>query len=216
MLSKLKNNILQVSISILIALYTFGLLGIITKFQPIDFLSLTPLNLVANVFLLLINFKNATTKLYFLFICIIIVGFFIEVVGVNTGLIFGSYHYDGTLGWKLLQTPIIIGVNWLLLTTAVVYSLCKWIKNKIWLSIASAFTLLFLDILIEPVAMKYGFWSWLANDVPIRNYVAWFFISLIFCYTITFFKGSSSNKFAIYILSIQFIFFGIFNILIWI
>lgn len=216
MLSKFKNNTLQISIVVLIAFYAFGLLGIISKFEFIDFLSLTPLNLITNIFLVLINFKNASKQLYILFVCIVLVGFFIEVVGVNTGFIFGNYHYDNTLGWKLFQTPVIIGVNWLLLTTSVVYSFSEVIKNKFLLVFLSALTLLVLDILIEPVAMKYGFWSWVANEVPIRNYVAWFFISLIFCYTIAFFKGESSNKFAVYILLIQFIFFGILNILIWI
>jgi putative membrane protein len=58
---------------------------------------------------------------------IAVAGFFIEAIGVNTGLIFGNYVYKTTLGWKFLETPLIIGVNWILLTCSVVYS----IENKI-------------------------------------------------------------------------------------
>jgi putative membrane protein len=42
---------------------------------------------------------------------IAVAGFFIEAIGVNTGLIFGNYVYKTTLGWKFLETPLIIGVN---------------------------------------------------------------------------------------------------------
>jgi hypothetical protein len=52
---------LKVSIIILIAFYISGVIGILTN-QTIDFLSLTPLNLVINVALLFLNHQNGTNK----------------------------------------------------------------------------------------------------------------------------------------------------------
>ena len=206
---------LKVSIIILIAFYISGVIGILTNNQTIDFLSLTPLNLVINVALLFLNHQNGTNKQAIVFLIIAVAGFFIEAIGVNTGLIFGNYVYKTTLGWKFLETPLIIGVNWILLTCSVVYSIENKIKSNLGIAFVSACLLVLLDILIEPVAIQYNFWSWNETIVPIKNYIAWFIISFIFCYAIAYYKGESKNNLAPYLLILQFMFFGIFNFMIW-
>ena len=206
---------LKVSIIILIAFYISGIVGILTKNQTIDFLSLTPLNLLVNATLLLLNHQKGTNKQWLVFLIIAVIGYFIEVIGVTTGVIFGDYFYKTTLGWKLFETPLIIGVNWMLLTYGVVYTIGVKIKNTIGIAFASAFVLVALDILIEPVAIKYDFWIWKQAIVPFKNYIAWFFISFILCYIVAHYKSVSKNNFAPYLLVMQFIFFGIFNFMIW-
>ena len=206
---------LKVSIVILIAFYISGIVGILTKNQTIDFLSLTPLNLLVNATLLLLNHQKGTNKQWLVFLIIAVIGYFIEVIGVTTGVIFGDYFYKTTLGWKLFETPLIIGVNWMLLTYGVVYTIGIKIKNTIGIALASAFVLVALDILIEPVAIKYDFWTWKQAIVPFKNYIAWFFISFILCYIVAHYKSVSKNNFAPYLLVMQFIFFGIFNFMIW-
>jgi putative membrane protein len=206
---------LKVSIIILIAFYISGIVGILTKNQTIDFLSLTPLNLLVNATLLLLNHQKGTNKQWLVFLIIAVIGYFIEVIGVTTGVIFGDYFYKTTLGWKLFETPLIIGVNWMLLTYGVVYTIGVKIKNTIGIALASAFVLVALDILIEPVAIKYDFWIWKQAIVPFKNYIAWFFISFILCYIVAHYKSVSKNNFAPYLLVMQFIFFGIFNFMIW-
>ena len=206
---------LKISIIILIAFYISGIVGILTKNQTIDFLSLTPLNLLVNATLLLLNHQKGTNKQWLVFLIIAVIGYFIEVIGVTTGVIFGDYFYKTTLGWKLFETPLIIGVNWMLLTYGVVYTIGIKIKNTIGIALASAFVLVALDILIEPVAIKYDFWTWKQAIVPFKNYIAWFFISFILCYIVAHYKSVSKNNFAPYLLVMQFIFFGIFNFMIW-
>ena len=206
---------LKISIIILIAFYVSGIIGILTNNQTIDFLSLTPLNLLINAVLLFLNHQNGNNKQVIVFLIIAVVGFFIEAIGVNTGLIFGNYVYKTTLGWKFLETPLIIGVNWILLTCAVVFTVESKIKSTLGLAFVSAFILVLLDILIEPVAIQYDFWSWNEVIVPIKNYVAWFIISFIFCFAIAYYKGESKNNLAPYLLILQFVFFGIFNFMIW-
>jgi bisanhydrobacterioruberin hydratase len=207
----LKKYKFKISILLLIAFYVSGIFGILLHIKTIDFLSLTPLNLLVNMILLLLNHQNGTTKQWILFAIIILAGFCIELIGVNTGLIFGSYTYGKTLGLKLLGTPIIIGVNWLILTYSVVYTFSKNIQNKIILALISATILVLLDFLIEPVATNYDFWSWILIDIPFKNYIAWFIIGFVFTYIINHFKGQSKNNFAPYLLFFQFIFFIIFN-----
>ena len=215
MLNNIANLKFKISIGSLIAFYFFGIAGILTNNQTINFLSLTPLNLIVNLFLLLINHQNGTKIQWVVFTFIAIFGFFLVVIGVNTGYIFGDYVYESTLGWKLFNTPLIIGINWLILSYSVVYTFSRFVNRKIITAFLGACVLLLLDILIEPVAMNYGFWTWNNNTVPLKNYVAWFCISFFLCYIISLFKGESKNKLATYLLILQFIFFGIFNFVIW-
>jgi putative membrane protein len=115
------------------------------------------------------------------------------------------------LGWKVFETPLMIGVNWILLTYATVYSLEKYIQTKWILALFSSFVLVTLDFLIEPIAITYDFWTWTNGQIPIQNYVAWYVVGVVFCFALAQFKKDSFNTFAPFLLLIQFLFFGILN-----
>jgi putative membrane protein len=215
MLDNIKNLKLKISIAIIFAFYISGIIGILSNSQTIDFLSLTPLNLLVSLFVLLYNHQNGTPKQWLVFFIVAVLGYFVEVVGVNTGIIFGEYTYQTTLGWKVLETPVMIAVNWLILTYAVVYTLGKKIKNTLYLALLSAVVLVILDFLIEPVAIKYNFWIWASDTVPVENYIAWFVVSFGLCYLMAHDKEKAKNDLAPYLLILQFVFFGIFNLALW-
>jgi len=215
MFESVKKYKLKISIALLVAFYVSGLIGILTKTTAIDFLSLTPLNLLINVILLFINHEKGRTIQWLVFFIIGILGFFIEVIGVNTGVVFGEYIYGNTLGWKIFETPLIIGVNWMMLTYAVVYTTGNSITNNILKALFCAAILVALDFLIEPVAIAYDFWTWSNIAVPLKNYLAWFGIGFVFCYILCHFKKESNNALAPFLLLLQFIFFGIFNLALW-
>ena len=59
-----------------------------------------------------------------------------EILGVNYGLIFGKYDYGDNLGLKLLGVPLLIGLNWVVLTFICGSISNHFIKNK-YLSILS-------------------------------------------------------------------------------
>lgn len=210
MLYKIIQHKFLLSIALVIAFYISGIIGIATKAETIDFLSLTPLHLLIILILLLLNHQNFESKQWIVFLGIAVAGFFIEVLGVNTGVIFGNYEYGKTLGFKLFGTPLIIGANWLVLVYSVVYTFGNCIKNRYLLAACASAILVFLDFFIEPVAIAFDFWHWNGIDVPIRNYVAWYIISFVFCILIVKYKKDSKNKLATYLLFFQFLFFGFF------
>ena len=35
-----------------------------------------------------------------------------------------------------------------------------------------------MDFVIEPIAIKYDFWSWEGNEIPLFNYLTWFVFSV--------------------------------------
>jgi putative membrane protein len=144
---------------------------------------------------------------------IYLVSFTVEAIGVNTGQIFGQYKYGRTLGIKLFNTPLVIGINWLILTYSTAL-LVKDIKFGIFgNALLAAFMLVALDVLIEPVAIRTGMWSWVDNKIPIQNYAAWFCLSYIFVLALLASKAKLRNEFAPYVFVIQLAFFSLANLI---
>ena len=107
------------------------------------------------------------------------IGLFIEILGVNFKVIFGEYSYGETLGFKILKTPIIIGLNWLSLSLAC-FGIASYIfKPKHLVVLGASFLMVFVDYIIEPIAIVLDFWHWKDDTVPVQNYVSWFLVSII-------------------------------------
>ena len=166
-------NKTTISIVVLIILYAVGIIGIKSGTFG-DILSLTPLNLLVSLALLLWNHEKWDGKFVVAIAIVAIAGFFVEVAGVQTGVIFGEYTYGKTLGWQWLDVPLVMAVNWLILVycaAAVVSQRAEW---DIWLkAFAGAVIMVSMDFLIEPVAIRYDFWSWANTVIPTQNYLAW-------------------------------------------
>jgi len=125
------------------------------------------------------DLKNTWKKLI-VFLLIYWGGFFIEYIGTTTGLLFGDYSYGEVLGWKWLGVSLIIGVNWYAIVLASVNFARLFFKNKWLVSLAGASLCVVMDLIIEPVAIEYKFWTWHSGEIPVFNYVTWFIFALIF------------------------------------
>jgi len=137
-------------------MYAVGLIGILTskdKSSQLFFLSLTPLNLVVNILMLLSFHKRWNSKFVLSSVFIALAGFFIEVVGVKTGAIFGNYFYGSSLGFKILEVPIMMTLNWFLLIYCTATILHK-VKNIFVFAFFGATTITLLDTLIEPLCSQ--------------------------------------------------------------
>jgi putative membrane protein len=42
--------------------------------------------------------------------------------------------------------------------------------------ISVALLMTFFDFMMEPAAIKLGYWTWIEVEVPLQNYVAWFIL----------------------------------------
>lgn len=196
---------------LLVVVHTVGVIGFWSAYKQY-FIMLTPLNLVLSAFVL-VNAHRDFKPGFWLFCAVcFLVGFVVELVGTQTGLLFGHYYYGNTLGWKIGNTPVIMGVNWLILvySSGVVihkFKLPVWAKSTL-----AALIMVALDYLIEPVAMRYDFWHWQGGIIPLQNYLMWFVIAfglLVFFYRLNFEK---ENPLAIVLLGVQFAFFGALSI----
>ena len=160
----------------------FNVTGSIALFIPAlktTVLTLTPFNLLVTFFLFYWANNDFSINLIRTGIVIFFIGLFIEILGVNFKVIFGEYSYGETLGFKILKTPIIIGLNWLSLSLAC-FGIASYIfKPKYLVVLGASFLMVFVDYIIEPIAMVLDFWHWKDDTVPVQNYVSWFLVSII-------------------------------------
>jgi putative membrane protein len=214
----------EIATAIAILFHSIGLIGLLF-FEKTFFLAATPFNLLLS-FALLIWTQQDKNKYFFLFLAAcFIVGIVVEVIGVNTGFLFGDYSYGNVLGPKLKNVPVLIGVNWFLIVYCCgisIHTLLMKAINRIAADsgktpmamkalsviIDGATLAVFFDWLMEPVAVKLGYWVWNGDgSIPMLNYICWFVISLLLLMVFHFAKFNKQNKFAVNLLLIQLMFF---------
>jgi len=205
-----KNVLPEIKVKLSIALfYSVGILGFLLPWSRNIFITMTPFALLLSTYLLAAYHNRYQLKEAVVFCSIFILGFCIEVIGVNTGLIFGDYSYGGALGIKLFSTPLLIGLNWLFLTYTAT-SISEIITRKAALQIIIAPSIMLIyDLILEQLAPKMDMWSWMAQSVPIQNYIAWWIIGFVFVFLIKFFKIETRNPLAPLLFICQFLFFAI-------
>lgn len=133
------------------------------------------------------------------------VTFLLEAAGVHTGAIFGDYSYGDVLGASLFSVPLVIGFNWVL----VVLGGLRAVQNLPgWAAVPSAagITVIF-DWILEPLAIRLGYWSWNWDGVPPRNYLAWFIISMFAAALFRMLRIRLVSRLPVYYLAIQTAFF---------
>ncbi len=211
MWSKIKTYQWHISVLLLLIFNGAGIFGVLLSEDPISFLELTPLNLIISAVILYYNHTQWSKSQILVLISVAILGFLVEVLGVQTGKVFGAYFYEETLGWKLWDVSLIIGLNWALLTYFAVYTLSFKIQSVFLKAFLASILLVGLDILIEPIAIQYDFWEWESETIPIQNFIAWWFIALVFSLGIAYTQKESTNKIAPVLFLIQVLFFGILN-----
>jgi len=194
---------------LLTVIYVVGLLGFMGFLNIEDFEKLTPFNLLFSLIILLSHHKSWNPKtILFLFI-IFFSGYLIELLGVKTSLIFGNYQYGESLGIKIFDVPLMIGVNWVMLVYAAGV-IANLLPFPVWLKIVLASLLMvLLDFFIEPFAMQYDLWNWENNTVPLKNYTGWFFCGLVMQSLFFFMKIEKQNVVAVWLYACQYIFFVI-------
>jgi putative membrane protein len=186
-----------------------GIIGISSSYQD-WFLQLTYLNLFLYFVLILFNIKQLSYKFFLAFSIPFFIGFITEFLGTNYGWFFGEYLYGENLGTKIGGVPIMICINWGVLTiiTADIAKLVH--KNIFVVAIIGAFLMTALDVVIEVSAPRFDFWEFKNTVVPLKNYVAWFIISFIAHLLYHQFNIKTNTKISVHIFIAITLFFAVF------
>lgn len=193
-------------------LWLFTISGIIGILSPAKdwFLMLTPLNLSLSFVILCIHLKGVSKHTVHALAIPFLLGFITEALGVNYGLLFGTYSYGANLGFKVLGVPLIICVNWCMLTM-VTADLAKYLSKNKWIRIgAGAFIMTLLDVVIEVSAPRFDFWAFEGGIVPLQNYLAWFAIASLAHLGYQSYEVDSKAKISFHVFASIFVFFAVF------
>ena len=114
-----------------------------------------------------------------LFVTACAIAFAAEWLGSSTGLIFGSYQYSESLGFKLLgSVPWLIPLAWFMVAYPswfVAGLLSQSVASRIAIAALAVTT---YDLSLEPRMVADGAWIWrdhgLYFGVPLSNFVGWF------------------------------------------
>lgn len=212
----------DIATAVAVFFHAIGMIGLL-YYDKAFFIRATPFNLLLSFALLLWTQEEKDARFLFFAFCCFSVGLIAELIGVNTGLLFGDYAYGNALGFRWQQVPLLIGVNWFIIIYCCgisVHTLLTKLINRLQLEegdprrsikalsvIFDGATLaVFFDWLMEPVAVKLGYWSW-AGAIPLFNYLCWFIVSLLLLAVFHLIKFKKQNKFAVNLLLIQLMFF---------
>jgi putative membrane protein len=197
----------KIPILVIVILHLVGIAGMLSQHKAF-FNSMSAIHLAICFIFLVGSMKKKDAAFVATFLSCYLIGFAAEWIGVHTGYLFGNYSYGSVLGPKLDAIPLLIGINWYLLAIS-----SHWLVSKFKQSIAASVFLAAglmtgIDVLIEPVAVDLGFWSWQGSDIPWTNYLCWFVVSLPMQW-ICFSWHKENNLLAGWLLLMQLLFFGI-------
>lgn len=175
-------------------------------------------------FLLIWNQPKPNKAFLLFLLAAFLTGMGSEMIGVNTGKLFGCYQYGQVLGPHFNGVPWLIGVNWFVMVYCsgiIMQKLIDWLgakyeesgghlsKRMITLSLVldGALLTVFFDWVMEPVAVKLGFWQWEGGVIPFFNYLCWFLISAALLLLFRYLRFEKTNHFAVHLFIIQLLFF---------
>lgn len=196
------------TILLFVFIYAVGVAGIGIPLTQRIFIILIPVALLLSFIAIMLFHKSLRSRnTRFVFFTVILVSYLVEVVGVNSQVIFGKYIYGDGLGLKVFGTPLMIGINWAMLVYCSA-SIMERFRFPLVLQVLFASVLMILyDVILEQVAPFLDMWYWNGNTVPLQNYVVWFVLALIFHTMVKWKKVKTENPLASAIFICQFLFF---------
>ncbi len=196
---------------VIIIFAVFYLVGVIGHILPLTrkiMFNLTPVVLFVSSLVIYFYFESKQKDKFNVWIIgTYLFTFVAEVIGTNTGLLFGKYSYTNNLGFRLMNVPLVIGFNWVIIVLGA-NLLAQKVKQNIYITsfIAAVITVVF-DIILEPAAIKLQYWSWWNGKIPLFNYITWFVLSFIISFIYNKMEIKSQNKLPIFYILIQVLFF---------
>ncbi|TAH12734.1 MAG: carotenoid biosynthesis protein [Sphingobacteriia bacterium] len=218
-------NKINTSTFLALLFHISGLIGILFSPYKEWFIQNTPVNLLVMAVLLFWNQQKINRLLLLFFAISFSTGMITEIIGVNTGFLFGNYSYGTVMGFKIGGVPLLIGLNWFIVIyccIVIMEQMHQWVKAKyetmgqpamsvklehISIIVDGAMMATFFDWVMEPAAVKLGFWQWHSVSIPLFNYICWFFIAASLIGISRKISIPKRNDFAVHLLIIQTLFF---------
>mgnify|MGYP002395800612 CR=1 FL=1 len=197
----------QFTAGFLLVTHLAGIIGLAWPLTRPYFQWATPINLVVSAILLLLYHRHWNRAFIFFLVFTFSLGLGIEIIGVHSEVIFGAYQYGDTLGFKIMEVPLVIGINWFILSYCIGIICSSLSFSPLVKSLLAAVMMVALDFFIEPVAIFFDFWYWENETVPLRNYLGWLAVAWVIQLFYVYLPFSKKNPVAIYLFTAQVVFF---------
>jgi len=181
--------------SLLLVSYLLVIQPALAPLVELPRLSSTPLLLTFTLALWLFSLCHASYTLGWrqaaiFFALSAIISWLYEQIGVETGIIYGPYHYTDTLGIKLGHVPVLIPIAWFMMIypSHVIANLIGTEEPRgssrnliqiIWLSALGAMTMTAWDLVMDPGMSSPPVQAWIWRQggpyfgVPLQNFIGW-------------------------------------------
>ena len=114
-------------------------------------------------------------------------GLVAEAVGVATGVPFGDYRYSRTLGWQLLDVPVVIPLAWAMFAYPALLVGQRLGRSPATAAVVGAVALASWDLFLDPQMVAAGHWRWLdvryalpgIPHVPVSNFLGWALVAVL-------------------------------------
>lgn len=187
--------------------YAVGLLLFVLPYTRDLFVKIIPITLLLVFGLALYRNKDWRVKTVLCFLFIVLTSFFVEAIGVATGALFGAYAYETGLGVKWLDTPLLIGLNWLFLVYASHSIVSRITGNPILRILSGGIAMVGYDLVLEVAAPAMQMWSFQSGYPPFINFLTWFIMAVIYHSLFVALKIKADNPLAGKIFWVQISFF---------
>jgi len=115
-----------------------------------------------------------------------LLSYFAELLGSQTGLPFGKYHYTDLLQPQIAGVPLLIPLAWMMMLPPA-WAIAQFITRKSgrhWSFIAiTALAFTAWDLFLDPQMAGWGFWVWQPPGgyfgIPLSNYLGWLVVSAL-------------------------------------
>jgi uncharacterized membrane protein len=114
------------------------------------------------------------------------VGLFAEAVGTATGVPFGDYDYADSLGWRVLEVPVVIPLAWAMFAYPCLLVGQRLARSWWGATLVGGAALASWDLFLDPQMVQAGHWRFSdvqaslpgSPEIPVSNALGWLLIGV--------------------------------------
>lgn len=114
-----------------------------------------------------------------------------EAVGVRTGLPFGDYRYESTLGPEVFDVPLVVPLAWTMMAYPVLLAARRLTRR--WVPVVGGLGLTAWDVFLDPQMVADGHWTWAdpspslpgVDGIPLTNFAGWAVVGTLMMLVLT-------------------------------
>ena len=114
-------------------------------------------------------------------------GLLAESVGTRTGLPFGDYAYTDSLGWRIMDVPVVVPLAWAMMAYPCLLVGQALARSPLVAAAIGGLALASWDLFLDPQMVEAGYWAWAdvqvslpgSPDVPVSNHLGWLLVAVV-------------------------------------